>query len=349
MATSMNVMHVSEAGTPPRLASCPVRFCIERGGKDVVLSCRKSYVTNHIRTNFITRQEKPRSTVTRVHNHRSISNSLKNDLDLESGATPRLAGKVAIITGAAQGIGKTTAKLFAKHGAKVIIADIQDDLGQSVCEEIGLETASYVHCDVTQEAHVENVVNFATTKYGKLDIMINNAAVLGEAKLSILENEKSDFDRVISVNLAGVFLGIKHAARAMIPAGCGSIISIGSVSSSIGGVSPHAYTSSKHAIVGLTKNVAAELGKHGIRVNCVSPYLVPPSVPAEISELHPHIFVNIYSNIKGVALKEEDVAQATLFFASDESKYISGHNLAVDGGFTTINPGFGLFAPTKSS
>ncbi|MFS7918295.1 putative (+)-borneol dehydrogenase [Helianthus anomalus] len=341
---SMNVVPTSEAATAPRLGcklACfasgterirwrSVRFHIKSGDQDV-LSSRKSSIRNH------------------VNNPGPISNSTGKDLDLESGTTPRLAGKVAIITGAAQGIGASTAKLFAKHGAKVIIADIQDDLGQSVCEEIGLENASYVHCDVTLEADVENVVNFATTKYGKLDIMINNAAILGQAKLSILDNDKADFDRVVNVNLAGVFLGMKHAARAMIPAACGSIISIGSVSSAIGGVSPHAYTSTKHAIIGLTKNVAAELGKHGIRVNCVSPYLIPPSVPEEITGLYPDIFANIYSNIKGVALKEEDVAQAILFFGSDESKYISGHNLAVDGGFTTINPGFGLFAPAKSS
>ncbi|KAK9076811.1 hypothetical protein SSX86_005145 [Deinandra increscens subsp. villosa] len=336
---SMNLVPVSEAVTPPR-------FYIKSGEKDGLIS-RKSYIRTHTHPNFIIRTKKLRSTLNRAHNHRSISNSIRNDLDLETGVIPRLAGKIAIITGAAQNIGKSTAKLFAKHGAKVIIADIQDDLGQSVCEEIGLETASYVHCDVTVESDVENVINFAITKYGKLDIMINNAAIVGDVKLSILENDKSDFDRVIDVNLAGVFLGMKHAARAMIPAGCGSIISIGSVSSAIGGVSPHAYTSSKHAILGLMKSVAAELGKHGIRVNCVSPYLIPPSVPAEITDLHPDIFVNIYSNIKGVSLKEEDVAQAALFLGSDDSKYISGHNLAVDGGFTTINPGFGLFAPAK--
>ncbi|XP_071740632.1 borneol dehydrogenase, mitochondrial-like [Rutidosis leptorrhynchoides] len=266
-----------------------------------------------------------------------------------AGTPQRLAGKVAIITGAAQGIGECTARLFINHGAKVVIVDIQDDLGQSVCENIGVEKASYIHCDVTKEDEVEKAVNFTITKYGKLDIMINNAAVLGEAKLSILENTKSDFDHVISVNLAGVFLGIKHAARAMIPLRNGSIISIGSVSSSVGGVSPHAYTSSKHAIIGLTKNVAAELGRHGIRVNCVSPYLIPPSVPADVTDLYPDLFARVYSNLQGVHLKGEDVAQAALYLASDESKYISGHNLAVDGGFTTINPGFGLYAPQKSS
>ncbi|KAI3754651.1 hypothetical protein L1987_54438 [Smallanthus sonchifolius] len=342
MAT-MNAVPVSEAVTPPRLA------CFASGTESIRPCSVRFYMKSvfHVHSNFINKPEKLRSTVTHVHN--PISYSMGNNLDLESGATPRLAGKVALITGAAQGIGKTTVELFVKHGAKVIVADIQDELGQSVCEDIGLENASYVHCDVTQEADVENAVNFATKKYGKLDIMINNAAILGKAKLSILDNDKCDFDRVVNVNLTGVFLGMKHAARAMIPAGRGSIISIGSVSSSIGGVSPHAYTSSKHAIFGLTKNVAAELGKHGIRVNCVSPYLIPPSVPAEITDLYPDIFANIYSNIKGVALKEEDVAQAALFFGSDESKYISGHNLAVDGGFTTINPGFGLFAPAKSS
>lgn len=336
---SMNVVHVSGPVTPPRL-TCKLAQ---------IVTSDKSYLTYQILPKKITSTKKLRSTIVHAHKHQPISNSMGNEVNLEHGATARLAGKVALITGAAQGIGESTARLFAKHGAKVVIADIQDDLGQSVAEDIGLEMTSYIHCDVTLEEDVENAVNFVTSKYGKLDIMINNAAILGEAKLSILDNSKSDFDRVINVNLAGVFLGIKHAARAMIPTGTGSIISIGSVSSSIGGVSPHAYTSSKHAIIGLTKNVAAELGKYGIRVNCVSPYLIPPSVPAEITERYPDIFANIYSNIKGTALKEEDVAQAALFFGSDESKYISGHNLAVDGGFTTINPGFGLFAPSKSS
>nr|XP_043630805.1 secoisolariciresinol dehydrogenase-like [Erigeron canadensis] len=355
MAT-MNIAPVSGASTPQRLLAnitsgaesiraCSRELCIESGKNDVLASS-KSYVAQQLHFKQINKIQRLRSTLVRVHNHQSIRNSLGND---EHGATTRLAGKVAIITGAAQGIGECTARLFAKHGAKIVIVDIQDDLGQSVCEDIGLESASYIHCDVTKEEDIEKAVKFTIEKYGKLDIMINNAAVLGEAKQSILENSKADFDHVISVNLAGVFLGTKHAARAMIPAHSGSIISVGSVSSAIGGVSPHAYTSSKHAIIGLTRNVAAELGKHGIRVNCVSPYLIPPSVPAEITDTYPDIFKNIYSNIKGVTLQGEDVAQAALYLASDDSKYISGHNLAVDGGFTTINPGFGLYAPSKSS
>ncbi|GJY44419.1 secoisolariciresinol dehydrogenase-like protein, partial [Tanacetum coccineum] len=170
-----------------------------------------------------------------------------------------------------------------------------------------------------------------------------------DLKFSILENNVSDFERVLSINVTGVFLGTKHAARVMIPANGGSIISIGSIASTVGGNTSHAYTSSKHAVAGLTKNVAAELGEFGIRVNCVSPHflLTPATMP--IVKKYPDLYTNVYSNLKGVELKEQDVAEATLFLASDESKYISGHNLAIDGGFTAINPSFGLFSKIKST
>ncbi|WVZ14731.1 hypothetical protein V8G54_012297 [Vigna mungo] len=194
---------------------------------------------------------------------------------------------------------------------------------------------------------VENAVNMAVSKYGKLDIMVNNAATIDDAKPIILDNDVAEFERVVRVNLIGPFLGTKHAARVMIPARKGSIISIGSVSSSVGGIATHAYTSSKHGIVGLTKNVAAELGKFSIRVNCLSPYFISNESGKGFFKLDDEGFSKVYSNLKGVALTEEDVAQAALFLASDESKYISGHNLAVDGGFTTINPIFGLFSQSS--
>ncbi|XP_052199944.1 borneol dehydrogenase, mitochondrial-like [Diospyros lotus] len=258
--------------------------------------------------------------------------------------TPRLEGKVAIITGGARGIGESIARLFTKHGAKVIIADILDDLGNSVCEDLGLELASFVHCDVTIESDIENAVNIAVAKHGKLDIIVNNAVVIDKAKPSILDNDMSDFEKVISVNLTGVFLGTKHAARAMIPARKGSIIMVGSVSSSIGGVASHAYTASKHAVIGLTKNIAAELGQFGIRVNCVSPYFIPTKVALDFFNMNEDEPSGVYSNLKGVTLCSEDVAEAALYLASEESKYVSGHNLALDGGVTVINPAFGLFA-----
>ncbi|KAI3827626.1 hypothetical protein L1987_01706 [Smallanthus sonchifolius] len=260
------------------------------------------------------------------------------------GPVPRLARKVALITGGSRGIGETTARLFTKHGAKVVIADILDDLGQTVCENIGVESASFIHCDVCIESDIERAINFTIEKHGKLDIMINNAAVAGDLKFSILDNDVADFERVMSVNVTGVFLGIKHAARVMIPARGGSIITIGSIASTTGGNTSHAYTSSKHAVVGLTKNVAAELGEFGIRVNCVSPHLIITPATVPIVKKYPDLYTDVYSNLKGVVLQQEDVAEATLFLASDESRYISGHNLALDGGFTVINPSFGLFS-----
>ncbi|XP_030463055.2 secoisolariciresinol dehydrogenase-like [Syzygium oleosum] len=259
-------------------------------------------------------------------------------------AARRLEGKVAVITGGASGIGESTARLFSKHGAKVIIADISNDLGKSVCKDLGPETASFVHCDVSSESDIENAIATAVDKHGKLDIMVNNAAIGDPTKLNILENDKADFERVIGVNLTGVFLGSKHAAQAMIPLRRGSIINVGSVSSSVGGVASHAYASSKHAVVGLTRNVAAELGRYGIRVNCLSPYFIRTQLTKEMFKFDENPEFRVYSNLDGATLQQEDVAEAALFLGSDESKYISGHNLAVDGGFTTINPAFGLFA-----
>ncbi|XP_040995356.1 secoisolariciresinol dehydrogenase-like [Juglans microcarpa x Juglans regia] len=266
-------------------------------------------------------------------------------VSLVSAAARRLEGKVAVITGGASGIGESTARLFSKHGAKIVIADIQDDLGHSVCKDLNSKSTSFVHCDVSKETDVENAINFAVSKFGKLDIMFNNAGVVGVAKPNILDNTKAEFEQVIGVNLVGAFLGTKHAARVMVPTRRGSIITTASVCSTIGGIASHAYTSSKHGVVGLMRNTAVELGQFGIRVNCVSPYLVATPLAKDFFKLDDNGVYSVYSNLKGSLLKPEDVAEAALYLGSDESKYVSGHNLLVDGGFSICNPGLSMFVP----
>ncbi|XP_058110655.1 secoisolariciresinol dehydrogenase-like [Magnolia sinica] len=269
-----------------------------------------------------------------------------------SAVARRLEGKVALITGGASGIGECTARLFRRHGAKVIIADLQDDLGHSVCNDLGQDAATFVHCDVTDETDIRNAVDTAITKHGKLDIMFNNAGIVDEPKPSILDNEKADFEKVIAVNLTGVFLGTKHAARVMIPARHGSIISTSSVSSRIGAAASHSYTCSKHAVAGLTKNAAVELGQFGIRVNCISPYALATPLAEGFVKLQGEELekaMSYYANLKDVYLTAEDVAQAVLYLGSDESRYVSGHNLFIDGGFSIVNPSFGMFKYPSSS
>ncbi|XP_031280701.1 short-chain dehydrogenase reductase 3b-like isoform X3 [Pistacia vera] len=252
----------------------------------------------------------------------------------------RLEGKVAIITGAASGIGEAAAKLFAEHGAFVIIADVQDVLANEVVASIGPDKACYRHCDVTDEKQIEETVAYAIEKYGTLDIMYSNAGILGPLG-SILDLEMDQFDNTIAVNLRGSVLAVKHAARAMVANKIrGSIICTGSLASSLGGSGPHAYTMSKHGLLGLVRAASGELGRHGIRVNCVSPNGVSTPMACKVANSDPST-VDARSaqlaNLKGIVLKAEHVAQSALFLASDESVYISGHNLAVDGGFSAIS------------
>ncbi|KAJ4727871.1 Short-chain dehydrogenase reductase [Melia azedarach] len=251
----------------------------------------------------------------------------------------RLEGKVAIITGAASGIGEAAAKLFAEHGAFVVIADIQDELGNQVVASIGPERASYRRCDVTNEKQVEETVAYAIEKYGKLDIMYSNAGIIGPLG-SILDMDMSQFDKTIAVNLRGSATVVKHAARAMVANKIrGSIICTGSVASTVGGSGPHSYTVSKHGLLGLVHSAAYEFGKHGIRVNCVSPFglATPMSTgagcvdPKAIDAMNEKI-----ANLKGIVLQTNHVAGVALFLASDESAYVSGHNLVVDGGVSVV-------------
>ncbi|OAY40723.1 secoisolariciresinol dehydrogenase [Manihot esculenta] len=258
----------------------------------------------------------------------------------------RLEGKVALITGGASGIGESTARLFARHGAKVVIADVQSELGHSVAEKIQSESGqpvSYVQCDVSKDSDVENAVNTAVSMHGKLDIMFNNAGITGNYDPSISSVEYEDFKKVIDINLYGGLIGAKHAARVMIPERKGCILFTSSFASVCYGGIPHAYTASKHAIVGITKNLAVELGKHGIRVNCISPGGIPTPLAAKTMgdvdlKTVQEAFMGI-SNLKGVPVDANDVAEAALYLGSEESKFVSGLNMIVDGGFCLTNSG----------
>ncbi|CAN0838193.1 Secoisolariciresinol dehydrogenase (Fragment) [Linum grandiflorum] len=233
-------------------------------------------------------------------------------------AAKRLAGKVAIITGGARGIGAAAARLFSQHGAKVLIADIRSDLGASIAEEIQ-----------------------SVSMHGKLDIMYNNAGIAGE-KTSILSTDPKVFREVFDVNVYGSFLAAKHAARVMIPAKIrGNILLTASSTTASYGLAPHSYTASKQAVVGLTKNLCVELGEFGIRVNCISPYAVATELSKEVTGLDGKAFEDVFvekGNLKGRVLRAKDVAEAALNLVSDESNYISGLNLLIDGGYSLISP-----------
>ncbi|KAL7595439.1 hypothetical protein Lser_V15G28674 [Lactuca serriola] len=256
----------------------------------------------------------------------------------------RLEGKVAIVTGGASGIGESTVRLFTKYGAKVVIADLQDDLGVALCNDLVSESGDnviYVHCDVTQESDVKNAVDTAVSKFGKLDIMFNNAGIPGNLDFKILESDSENFKRVFEVNTFGSFLGAKHAARVMIPAKRGVILFTSSSASVVSGESPHSYTVSKHAVVGLMKNLCVELGQYGIRVNCISPGSVSTPLLTNAMGLEKAAVDDILcaaSVLKEVVPTAEDIAEAAVYLGSDASKFVSGINLVVDGAYSTTNP-----------
>lgn len=257
----------------------------------------------------------------------------------------RLDGKVAVITGGASGIGAGTTQRFVEEGARVVIADLQEDAGQALAADLG-DAVRSIRCDVTDEADVAAAVDRAVTDFGQLDVMFNNAGIVGVIG-PIADTPADAWDRTVAVLLRGVFLGSKHAARVMVPQGSGVIISTSSTAGILGGLGPHCYTACKHAVIGLTKSVASELASSGVRVNAISPgSTVTAMTSAVISGDHTATDKAAAQIAAGSALGiagfPEDIANATVYLASEEARYITGHTLVVDAGQTTLG-GLGRF------
>lgn len=243
----------------------------------------------------------------------------------------RLTGKVAIVTGAAQGMGAATARLFAAEGAKVVLCDILEEAGQATAAEIGGD-AWFRKLDVRSDSEWEAVVAETVERFGQLDILINNAAIVHFSPIEAMPAE--DIERVLAINVMGTMLGAKHAARAMTTAGRGVIVNISSVDGLRGCNGLSAYTASKWAVRGLSKSLAYELGPRGIRVCTVHPGGVNTQMgnPAGLEG----DALNVgYERVPLQRIGEpEEIARASLFIASDDASYISGAELAVDGGWS---------------
>ena len=246
----------------------------------------------------------------------------------------RLEGKVALISGGARGQGAVEARLFASEGAKVVIGDILDDLGRQVEAEIAEAggDVTYVHLDVTSEADWEEAVRTAIEGYGKLDILVNNAGILIRA--SVEDTTVEDWDRIMDINAKGVFLGTKAAIPAMRDAGGGSIINISSVAGLQGSPQSAAYSSTKGAVRILTKSTAIQYARENIRCNSVHPGIIYTDMTSDSLDTEEGQRNWMNRVPLGRLGQSEDVANGVLFLASDESSYMTGSELVIDGGIT---------------
>jgi 3alpha(or 20beta)-hydroxysteroid dehydrogenase len=258
----------------------------------------------------------------------------------------RLAGKVAVVTGAARGSGAAIARRIAGEGGRVVVADVLDARAQEVVDELG-DAARYVHCDVTSEADWTRVVA-AAASFGGFDVLVNNAAVLQLA--SIEDTSEADYRRIFAVNELGTFLGIKAAIEPMRAGGGGSIVNISSIDGVYVTPGTAAYAASKFAVRGLTKTAALELGRFNIRVNAVCPAAgniemvteaLPPGFDFAAARDDGGARGSAHSSPLGRRGRMEDVADAVVFLASDESAFVSGADLMVDGAMSVgmIIPG----------
>lgn len=257
-----------------------------------------------------------------------------------------LADKVAIVTGGARGIGAATVRRFLNEGARVVIADVDREQGESLAAELGADCA-FKYTDVASSDDLNDLVAFTTEHFGGLNIMFNNAGVSGRMVPSLLDEDFADFQRIFAVDLLGVMLGTQIAARHMKDHGGGAVINTTSIGGLYAGRTVLAYRAAKAGVVHFTKCAAIDLAQHGVRVNCIAPGGIPTpllSVAAgDSADENDAVALAIRAvmsedrplNITGTA---DDIAEAAIFLGSERSRYITGVVLPVDGGMTAGNP-----------
>lgn len=258
----------------------------------------------------------------------------------------RLDSKVALVTGGASGIGAATVRRFVAEGASVVVADVQDERGEAFAAEIGT-AAHFIRTDVTEERSIAAAVDGTVARFGRLDVVFNNAGIIG-AVGPIAALRVEDYELTLAVNLRGVILGMKHAARVMEPQGSGVVLSTTSPAAVAGGLGPHAYSAAKAAVIGLTQSVAAELRPKGIRVNAIMPGAMVTAMTASLKSGDPDALEETHATMARDALMArpglpDDVAAAAAYLASDDGAYVTGIVLRVDAGLTNA-PGSSPFA-----
>lgn len=258
-----------------------------------------------------------------------------------------LAGKVAIITGGASGIGRATAELFVQEGAKVVIADVDADRGEELAAQLG-DTALFRKTDVSNAQDIQALVDFAVDRFGGLHVMFNNAGISGIQHDRFLDDELTDFDKVVGINLFGVMTGARCAGRHMAKNGGGVIINNASIAGLLAGHALYTYRATKAAVIHISKSIAIDLAEYNIRVNCIVPgHIRTPLTAFTIPGMAPEVVERVKQALAPVwdsnqPLKRhgrpEDVAQVAMFLASDRSAQMTGVVLPVDGGITAGDP-----------
>ncbi|MCK9563417.1 MAG: SDR family oxidoreductase [Bacteroidales bacterium] len=258
-----------------------------------------------------------------------------------------LSGKVAIITGGANGIGRATAELFVAEGAKVVIADVNEEQGQELAAGLG-DAALFLRTDVSSRDEVERLVDFAVSRFGGLHIMFNNAGISGATYPRFLDDDLQDFEKVIGVNLFGVMAGSRCAGRHMAAHGGGVILNSASIAGLLAGHALMTYRATKAAVIQFSKSIAIDLAEYGIRVNCLVPghirtglnaFTTPDMTPEQMERVRLALAPVWDSN---QPLKRQgrpvDVAQVALFLASDRAAQVTGIAMPIDGGITAGDP-----------